>query len=46
MTVNFATIENEGSHFETEIEVDQLCIGSLTYDPLHPESWRECIHTF
>ena len=36
------TILNE----KTEIEVNQLHIGAITYDPLHPESWRECIDTF
>ena len=37
-----ATFLNE----KTEIEVDQLHIGAITYDPLHLESWRECVDTF
>ena len=36
------TILNE----KTEIEVNQLRIGAITYDPLHPGSWRECIDTY
>ena len=36
------TILNE----KTEIEVNPLHIGAINYDPLHPESWRECIDTF
>ena len=31
---------------KTEIEVNQLPIGAMTCDPLHPESWRECIDTY
>ena len=31
---------------KTEIEVNQLRIGAITFDPLHPESWRECIDTY
>ena len=31
---------------KTDIEVNQLRIGAMTCDPLHPESWRECVDIF
>ena len=31
---------------KTEIEVNQLRIGAMPSDTLHPESWRECVDTF
>ena len=31
---------------KTEIEVNQLPIGAMTYDPLHPESWRDFIDNY
>ena len=30
----------------TEIEVNQIRIGAIIYDPLHPESWQECVDNF
>ena len=31
---------------KTEIRVNQLRIGAITCDPVHPEWWRECVDTF